>query len=255
MFVIVTMNLCDLCKRTFANKHSLRTHRYQFHRGTDSNKMYDEANYQNSSQCGQDCQEENQYSGKLKKQKYNEYRHLNSDEKQDDMESDESCLSQSSQSDAENNSSQESSNEISSKISRKRKRSPSTQYRTKRAHVQLESKSNFNQQVIERLFAIEDQLISIKEDSEHNTVNMNSAVAHAKLIKMLCKAVLNGTIPPHCTHPLKPHATIIRKIAHGSIKDAEKTIRNEASKTYQKGGSILKTVLETILPIIPSLLL
>ena len=72
---------------------------------------------------------------------------------------------------------------------------------------------------------------------------------HTKLIKTVCKCILDGRIPlkpPHITK-LKPHRKFIRNVAHGNIKEAKKHI--------QTGGSILQTVLKTVLPILSELLL
>ena len=86
---------------------------------------------------------------------------------------------------------------------------------------------------------------------------MTNAVSHAKLIKLLGKAVLDGTIQlqPQHVAVLKPHGKFIRKIAYGRIKDVKATIKKEAKRIKHTGGSILKTVLETVLPILPALFL
>ena len=72
---------------------------------------------------------------------------------------------------------------------------------------------------------------------------------HTKLIKTICKCILDGRIPlqpPHITK-LKPHRKFIRNVADDNL--------NVAKKHIQTGGSILQTVLETVLPILPELLL
>ncbi len=69
-----------------------------------------------------------------------------------------------------------------------------------------------------------------------------------KALKVLFRYILNGTLKMQDKHVkrLKPHKAFIRKIArspHSSIK----TI-------VQKGGSILQTILSTVLPLLPALL-
>ena len=70
----------------------------------------------------------------------------------------------------------------------------------------------------------------------------------AKLIKMLCKSILDGTIPlePHYVSILKPHKIVVRKIAYNTMKEAKNVI--------QKGGRSLQTILETVVSILMSLL-
>ena len=69
-----------------------------------------------------------------------------------------------------------------------------------------------------------------------------------KAIKVLFDYVLNGSLKlkQHHINKLKPHKKFIREIAHGGLQQ-NKTV-------VQKGGSILKTILSTIVPLIPALL-
>ena len=72
---------------------------------------------------------------------------------------------------------------------------------------------------------------------------------HTKLIKTICKCILDGRIPlepPHIVK-LKPHRNFIRYVAHDNL--------NLAKKHIQTGGSIFQTVLKTVLPILSELLL
>ena len=86
-------------------------------------------------------------------------------------------------------------------------------------------------------------------------INLTNAEKHVKLIKLLCKAVLNGTIQIQSQHVniLKPHGNFVRKIAEGGIKDVKAIIQKEALASKKTGRSVLKTFLETIIPILPSL--
>lgn len=70
----------------------------------------------------------------------------------------------------------------------------------------------------------------------------------AKALKVLCRYILNGTLKLQDKHvkKLKPHRKFIRKIA----SSPHKTIKT----TVQKGGSILQTILSTVLPLISVLL-
>ena len=86
-------------------------------------------------------------------------------------------------------------------------------------------------------------------------INLANAEKHVKLIKLLCKAVLNGTIQmqPQQVDILKPHGNFVRNIAEGGIKDGKAIIQKEALASKKTGRSVLKTFLETIIPILPSL--
>ena len=85
------------------------------------------------------------------------------------------------------------------------------------------------------------------QSNRSNTRNLQP-IDHAKLMKLLCKSLLNGIIPMEDQHvaTLKPHAEFVRKVAHGKIKETKEAI--------QDGGSIIQTVLKTVLPIISALI-
>lgn len=70
----------------------------------------------------------------------------------------------------------------------------------------------------------------------------------AKALKVLCRYILNGTIKLQDKHvkKLKPHRKFVRKVANSS--------HNTIKTTVQKGGSILQTILSTVLPLLPALL-
>ena len=79
-------------------------------------------------------------------------------------------------------------------------------------------------------------------------VILNNTPDIAKAIKVLFRYVLNGSLKmkQHHVNKLKPHRNFIRKIAHGGLK------RNRP--VVQKGGSIIKTILSILVPLIPALL-
>ena len=68
----------------------------------------------------------------------------------------------------------------------------------------------------------------------------------AKAIKVLFRHILDGTLKmkPHHVKKLKPHRNYIRKIAH----------EPRGKAVVQKGGSLLGTILSTIVPLIPAIL-
>ena len=76
---------------------------------------------------------------------------------------------------------------------------------------------------------------------------VNNTPSMIKAIKTLCQQILKGSLNMKKEHikKLKPHRAIIRKVAH----DPHKLVK----ATIQRGGSILKTILNIILPILPVL--
>ncbi|MCP4459833.1 MAG: hypothetical protein GY816_17695 [Cytophagales bacterium] len=77
---------------------------------------------------------------------------------------------------------------------------------------------------------------------------LNNTPDIVKAIKVLFRYILDGSLKmkPHHKQKLKPHRKLIRKIAHGEVKESKSVV--------QKGGSLIKTILSTIVPLIPALL-
>ncbi len=77
---------------------------------------------------------------------------------------------------------------------------------------------------------------------------LNNTPNIRKAIKILFGYILNGPLKlkQHHINKLKPHADFIRKIAHGGLKENRQVV--------QKGGSIIKTILSTVVPLIPFIL-
>lgn len=87
-----------------------------------------------------------------------------------------------------------------------------------------------------------------KAKGENYKVLIKNTPDMAKVLKVLCRYILNGTIKMQDKHvkKLKPHRKFIRKIA----SSAHSTIKTKV----QKGGSILQTILNVVLPLLPALL-
>ena len=88
-----------------------------------------------------------------------------------------------------------------------------------------------------------------KAKKEHYKIIVENTPDIVKAIKHLCKYILNGTIRLENKHvkKLKPHRKLIRKIATSNHKAIKTTV--------QRGGSILQTILNTVLPLLPALLI
>jgi len=87
-----------------------------------------------------------------------------------------------------------------------------------------------------------------KTKRKNLTVIMKNTPAIHKAIKVLSGYILNGTLPLKNKHviKLKPHRKFIKSLADGN----HRTINTK----IQQGGSILQTILKTVLPLIPVLL-
>ena len=80
---------------------------------------------------------------------------------------------------------------------------------------------------------------------------LHSPLSGIKAIKYLFRNILNGRITLKGRHKnqLKKHKSFIRKISSTNLKEAHKTLN-------QTGGGVkLGSILKTILPLLPTLLL
>ena len=87
------------------------------------------------------------------------------------------------------------------------------------------------------------KLLSRKNNAQIRIV-LDNTPSLRKALKLLFRTILKGGIKMGKSDlkKLKRHRTFIRKHAHMPIK------------TDQKGGSIIRTILQTILPLLPAIL-
>ena len=88
-----------------------------------------------------------------------------------------------------------------------------------------------------------------KAKKEHYKIILENTPDIIKAIKHLCKYILNGTIKLEKKYikKLKPHRKFLRKLSRSKHKAIKTTV--------QRGGSILQTILSTVLPLLPALLI
>ena len=88
-----------------------------------------------------------------------------------------------------------------------------------------------------------------KAKKEHYKIVVDNTPDLLTALKYLCKYILSGKIKLESKHlkKLKPHRRFIRKLSTSNHKSIKTTV--------QRGGSILKTILNTVLPLLPALLL
>ena len=87
-----------------------------------------------------------------------------------------------------------------------------------------------------------------KAKKNHFKIIVENTPDIVKAIKHVCKYILNGTIKLENKHvkKLKPYRKLIRKLSRSNHKAIKTTV--------QRGGSILQTILNTVLPLLPALL-
>ena len=93
------------------------------------------------------------------------------------------------------------------------------------------------------------------KNANERTISIKNSMSHVKLIKLLCKGVLDGTIPlkHHHVVALKAIRGFVRKIAFAKIRNVKCYIEKEIGRDARCGDSNLKKLLRIVLPIIPSL--
>ena len=285
------MVTCEYCDQTFANKNSLRSHRHKFHskkrasetEQADTDFLHPYKPYNANSQSS-DSQEHTSGIGTERESDTgydspvieSEVQTSETDDssggevpKKDTLASDSDDSSimesdvQTSETDDSNGgevpkkytlaSDNNTANE-SAKSSRKRKN-----VQSKHEYLEDSTSSKRQRRTISqpkaKTFSSKRVCRSTDRKRIHKGINLVNAEKHVKLIKLLCKAVLNGTIQMQPQHVaiLKPHGNFVRNIAEGGIKDGKAIIQKEALASKKTGRSVLKTFLETIIPILPSL--
>ena len=106
-----------------------------------------------------------------------------------------------------------------------------------------------------KLDKILEEIEALGNKLNQNPINVNNAINHPKLIKIFCKAVLDGSVPLQKSHidALKPHRETVRKIADGRPATRKKLIQSEVDRHNQTGESILNTILDGVLNLLPVL--
>ena len=91
--------------------------------------------------------------------------------------------------------------------------------------------------------------------AKQSTINVDNAINHPQLIKVICKAALDGSMPLQKSHldALKPHRDTVRKLARARPATRMKLIAAEVARHNLSGESILKTVLEGVMSFLPAL--
>ena len=214
---------CEYCNQPFANKNSLRTHRNKYH----------------SKKRTRDEQADTDHP-------YPYTINVNSSDSQRESGTEREATSSSSEEvpDSQNDA-------LASKDSEDGKnRYRSSQNKAKRLETYYALERNKTRKQLESMERnILDRLEKNKE------IDVGKANNHQKLIMHLCRAVLDGSLPlskPEMDS-LKPHASDLREIAHGTQKVRKNLIDSHIDQHVQTGGSILNTILEGALTVLPAL--
>lgn len=90
------------------------------------------------------------------------------------------------------------------------------------------------------------------EDEQVSKLNYDKCSENIKLLKVLCKSVLNGTIKleDHHIQRLRPMKRTITKFADENLQNTRKLVEKEIKRDKTYGKSDLYDVLSTVIPIV-----
>jgi hypothetical protein len=95
------------------------------------------------------------------------------------------------------------------------------------------------------------QVLQTSKPKRRTALILHSPLSGVKAIKYLFRNILKGRITLKDKHKqqLKRHKAFIRKVGNSNLKDGHKALK-------QKGGGLkLGSILKTVLPLLPTLLL
>ena len=251
---VVNMHNCNLCSKEFKNSRSLASHKYKFHDRSNLKRIFDD---------GSDDEIQSVKCRKVEKQK-SRFRRGKYPSDKSSYEGSSNESSDEAQEMFKDHTATRNKKDIMNSIKPTQISKPiiyghkSTKYETDNSeesdqesilddvhHEQSRHRENRSDMKIQDFTSNKYEINKIYSHSRPN----GDLVQHTKLIKTICKCILDGriTLEPHHITKIKPHRKFIRNVAHANL--------NVAKKHIQTGGSILQTVLETVLPILPELLL
>lgn len=223
---------CDQCDKTYSNKYSLATHKSRYH--PKHNTMSETAAEDESDNSHESDEEENEAKAHT-----DDAGSDGSDDVTSIIDELGSHSEHSIETEDEVDKTRDSDND--SKTSRF-DRSPG-----KSRRKQFARRHQPYRLVDEKLDKILKEVEAL--GNKQKPINIDEAINHSQLIKMFCKAALDGSMSLQKTHidALKPHRDTIRKIAHGRSDTRTKLIQSEVDRYNQTGESILKTILDRMM--------
>ena len=251
---VVNMHDCNLCSKEFKNSRSLASHKYKFH---------DRSNLKRSFDDGSDDEIHPAKTTKIDKQKS---RSRMAKYQKDESSYEDTPSESSSKTDEmfKEHTTTRNKDDIMNSIKPIQGSKPiihgykSTKYETDNSE-ESDQENILDDVHREKSRHCENRSDMKIKDCTPNKYEINKIYSHSrsnrdlkqhtKLIKTICKCILDGRIPLESPHiaKLKPHRKFIRNVAHDNL--------NLAKNNIQTGGSILQTVLGTVLSILPELLL
>ena len=86
-------------------------------------------------------------------------------------------------------------------------------------------------------------------------INIHTATSYPRLVKYLCKFIIEGDIPITKKHKkvLVPDADVIRRIAHGRVSEGQNVIREQVLQHDKTGDSALGKLLEIAINILQTM--
>ena len=227
---------CEQCGKMYSTKHSRSSHRYKYHKTAPTGKHATKPDT-----------DDNDPRGSVHEEVTSNIDELGSDsehslETEDEVDKNPKTSSKYYTGDSDDDSDASRFDKGSGKSRRKQFARRYQPYQTDRfADKKLDK-------ILEEIEALGNKL-------NQNPINVNNAINHPQLIKILCKAVLDGGVPLQKSHidALKPHRETVRKIADGRPATRKKLIQSEVDRHNRTGESVLNTILDRVLNLLPVL--
>lgn len=241
---------CNECNKTFSTKHSLSSHRSKFHKsGTDTTSKIDTDidNIDDSVQSKSSVIDQLVHGSDDSEVEADDEAEINGKAELDDTEN--SSSEGSTDKSGSDSDTKGSYAKNIGKSKRKQFRQRSRPYQTKGYTTQIQ------QSDIAQINKKLDKLLMGANSFDKKDININKSIHHPNLFKGLCRGILDGSLPLSTTHmsALKRESYKVRKLAYGKVGDRKKLLKREVDRHTKTGGSILKTILDGVIMILPIL--
>ena len=235
---------CSQCGKNFANKQSLSSHKYRYHRkdvGTkNSDNSKDTTNIGSHTDTGSDYIDYPSSStnhtvldNKIKRQL------------SDDTSSNAYSLETEKYDSSDRYSSEADSVELDFK-----KRKYSKHYKNSDANS-----LTVNNEQDDLTDGYSSEVDSVESRNQGKSLDYDKCIEHSEFVQLLCKSVLGGSLKlqQHHINVLKPIRNTVRHIAMSSLRNCRRIIKSEIHRDQTTGASDLCTFLSTIIPVVNEL--
>ena len=130
-----------------------------------------------------------------------------------------------------------------------------TQTATKSAQSDIATQLKSPKRLAKQVESTQSDSDTDMERSLTRQVNIHTASSYPRLVKYLCKFLLEGDLPMTKKHSrvLKQDANVIRRIAHGRVAEGQNVIRKQVLLHNKTGDSALGKLLEIAINILQNM--